>query len=143
MSDAINIAVLIGAAFVAVRGITGLISQRLGAPLLLVFATSLRSYRVAAPAALTLATLGLILTAAFMGVGAHYLLELPWIELMMLGANVASTDAAAVFFLMRVGGITVRDRVKSTLEIESGAQRSHGNLPDRHACRFQWVGHCQ
>ena len=34
---------------------------------------------------------------------------------------VSSTDAAAVFFLLRVGGIHLRDRVRSVLEVESGA----------------------
>ncbi|MEQ9122812.1 MAG: potassium/proton antiporter, partial [Alphaproteobacteria bacterium] len=65
--------------------------------------------------ALTLATAGVVLTAAFL------LLDLDWIRALLLGAIVASTDAAAVFFLLRVGGMTLRDRVKATLEIESGA----------------------
>ncbi len=85
------------------------------------FETPFRSYRVAAYPALTLATLGVIVTAGIVGVAAHYLFGIGWIEGMLLGSIVASTDAAAVFFLLRVGGINLRERVKATLEIESGA----------------------
>lgn len=85
------------------------------------FSTSLRSYRVAAGPALTLATVGVILTTAIVGAGLHFALDVEWIQALLLGAIVASTDAAAVFFLLRVGGITLRERVKATLEIESGA----------------------
>lgn len=79
------------------------------------------SYRLAARPALTLATLGVVLTAAIVGAAAHYLFGLGWTNALMLGAIIASTDAAAVFFLLRAGGLNLRDRVKATLEVESGA----------------------
>jgi cell volume regulation protein A len=84
------------------------------------FNTNIRSVRAAIGPALALATVGVILTAGLVGAAAHHLLDLPWLEAFLLGAIVSSTDAAAVFFLLRVGGITVRDRVRSTLEVESG-----------------------
>lgn len=85
------------------------------------FETKLRSYRTAAAPALVLATLGVVLTAGLVGVAAHYLFGLGWIQSFLLGSIVASTDAAAVFFLLRVGGIRLREKVGATLEIESGA----------------------
>ncbi|TVR83701.1 MAG: potassium/proton antiporter [Rhodospirillales bacterium] len=84
------------------------------------FETPMRSYRIAAWPAITAATLGVILTAAVVGLVARWLLGLSWLEALLIGAVVSSTDAAAVFFLLRIGGITVRERVRSTLEIESG-----------------------
>jgi cell volume regulation protein A len=85
------------------------------------FNTQLRSVRTALGPALMLATIGVVLTAGLVGAAAHGLLHLPWLECFLLGAIVSSTDAAAVFFLLRVGGITIRDRVRSTLEVESGS----------------------
>lgn len=85
------------------------------------FDTKLSSYRAAAWPAMSLATIGVAITTAAVGTAGHYLLDLPWVEALLLGAAVSSTDAAAVFFLLRVGGITLRDRVRSTLEIESGS----------------------
>ena len=84
------------------------------------FGTSLQSFRQAAAPAIALATVGVLLTATLFGLAASWLLDLPPVEGLLLGAIVASTDAAAVFFLLRVGGISIRDRVRSLLEIESG-----------------------
>ncbi|MBL8274880.1 MAG: cation:proton antiporter, partial [Xanthomonadales bacterium] len=83
--------------------------------------TSLASFRLAARPALALATLGVALTAVLLALPAHYLLGMDWLTALLLGAIVSSTDAAAVFFLLRVGGVEVRGRVRSTLEVESGS----------------------
>jgi cell volume regulation protein A len=80
--------------------------------------TSWRRLRlVAAPAAL-LSTLGVVVTMLITGVGARWLFDLTWLEAMLLGAVVASTDAAAVFATLRFTHI--RRRLARTLEAESG-----------------------
>lgn len=85
------------------------------------FGTPLRSFRAAAAPAITLATLGVLLTAGLFALAARALLPIDWGQALLLGAILASTDAAAVFFLLRAGGIHLRDRVRSTLEVESGS----------------------
>ena len=84
------------------------------------FGTSVHSFRVAAWPALTLASIGVVLTASLFAFGAMLLLDLSWLEGLLLGSIVGSTDAAAVFFLLRIGGINIREQVRSTLEVESG-----------------------
>lgn len=85
------------------------------------FSTRLSALRGTAVPALVLATAGVILTAAIVGVAARYLTGFSWLESFLLGSIIASTDAAAVFFLLRVGNLSIRERVRSTLEIESGS----------------------
>jgi cell volume regulation protein A len=85
------------------------------------FSTKLQTFRQAALPATVLATVGVVLTTAILGLAARLVLGLPWLASFLLGAVVSSTDAAAVFFLLRVGGIHVRDRVRAVLEVESGA----------------------
>jgi cell volume regulation protein A len=72
-----------------------------------------------APATL-LSTLGVIVTAGLTAAGSYLLLHINFKMSMLLGAIVASTDAAAVFFLLRQHGILLRSKLKATLEIESG-----------------------
>jgi potassium/hydrogen antiporter len=75
---------------------------------------------VLAPAA-TLATAGVLLTAVLTAPVAKYLLGVSWTEALLVGAVVASTDAAAVFFLVHARGLRLRPRVAATLEVESGS----------------------
>ena len=85
------------------------------------FGTRLSTIRLAAAPALVLATVGVVLTTALIALPIHFLLGFNLLESLLLGSIVASTDAAAVFFLLRVGGITLRERVRSILEVESGS----------------------
>ncbi|MDB6164497.1 MAG: potassium/proton antiporter [Xanthomonadaceae bacterium] len=71
--------------------------------------------------ALVLASVGVVMTAGLTAVAAAWLLEIPALEALLLGTIVASTDAAAVFFLLRAGGLHLERRSSATLEIESGS----------------------
>jgi potassium/hydrogen antiporter len=74
---------------------------------------------VIAPSML-LATVGVLLTALITAPVARYALDLNWTEALLVGAVVASTDAAAVFLLVHAQGLRLRPRVGATLEAESG-----------------------
>ena len=76
-----------------------------------------RLRRVAVPATL-LATVGVVASTVLTGVAAYYLFDLSWLEAVLLGAVVASTDAAAVFATLRFTHI--RRRLARTLEAETG-----------------------
>ncbi|AHG46791.1 potassium transporter CPA [Rhizobium leguminosarum bv. trifolii CB782] len=84
------------------------------------FGTPMQAFRLAAVPSLALASVGVLITASLFAVAAMWLLNFTWLEGLLLGSIVASTDAAAVFFLLRIGGINIRDKVRSTLEVESG-----------------------
>jgi len=69
---------------------------------------------------LTLATVGVLLTALCMAGMAVLVMGMRPLEGILMGAILASTDAAAVFMLLHVQGVAVNARVGGTLELESG-----------------------
>ena len=73
--------------------------------------------RVLAPAG-ALATVGIAVSMAVTAAGAHLLLGIDWQLALLLGAVVSSTDAAAVFSVLRV--VPLPRRVAGLLEAESG-----------------------
>lgn len=82
--------------------------------------THIDTFRVGLKPALSLATLGVLVTAGVTGLFAGYILHLSWLSASLLGAIVASTDAAVVFSLLHQRQMELKQRVAATLEIESG-----------------------
>src|SRR5690554_3783985 len=83
--------------------------------------TPISSVKLVWKPASVLATLGVLVTAVITGVAATVILDLPVLEGILIGAIVGSTDAAAVFSLLRNAGIHINRRLKSVLEIESAS----------------------
>src|SRR5580704_8258059 len=119
--DALSLTILLGAVMVLAGIMSSLVALRFGAPLLLVFLvigmlageagpggirfdgglrTRLSTFRsVLAPAGV-LATIGVLLTTAITAVVARYTLGISWLEALLVGAVVSSTDAGAGFDLI-------------------------------------------
>ena len=82
--------------------------------------TRFQSIRAVLAPSMVLATVGVLLTALITAPVAKYALDLNWTEALLVGAVVASTDAAAVFLLVHAQGLRLRPRVGATLEAKSG-----------------------
>ena len=65
------------------------------------FGTNIHVARPVAGRAFFLASAGVFLTAAFVGIFSHYVLGLSWMESFLIGAVLSSTDAASVFNILR------------------------------------------
>ncbi|MBL8698997.1 MAG: potassium/proton antiporter [Alphaproteobacteria bacterium] len=152
--------IFVGALLVAVSILLGMVSSRVGAPLLLVFLglgmlagadgpggiefddfrttylfgsialaiilfdgglrTPRTAFNVAMWPALSLATFGVLVTAGLAGAVASWVLGIGMLPGLLVGATIASTDAAAVFLLLHARGTELSKRVSASLELESG-----------------------
>jgi cell volume regulation protein A len=83
--------------------------------------TNLQKLHRAIGPATALATFGVVATTALAGLAASWIFKIPLLQGLLLGSIVASTDAAAVFFLLHAGGLQLKRRVGATLEMESAA----------------------
>jgi cell volume regulation protein A len=77
--------------------------------------------RPVAVQAFSLATLGVFLTALAVGFFAHMVLGFPLLHGLLLGAVISSTDAAAVFAVLRSRSVNLRGTLRPLLELESGS----------------------
>lgn len=81
--------------------------------------TSWKSVKPVIIPSLSLATVGVLLTSGIVAVAAKFILDLGWVESILFGAIVGSTDAAAVFAVLK--GQNIKPRIAATLEAESGS----------------------
>ena len=70
---------------------------------------------------LSLSTLGVLITALLVGCFAAFILDFSLLEGLLLGAIVSSTDAAAVFAVLRSRNVSLKKQLKRLLELESGS----------------------
>jgi cell volume regulation protein A len=103
--------------------------------------TRFQSIRAVLAPSMGLATIGVLLTAAITAPAAKYALDLNWTEALLVGAVVASTDAAAVFLLVHAQGLRLRPRVGATLEAESGSNDPFAVFLTLMLVEFISVGH--
>lgn len=82
--------------------------------------TERKDFREVLGPAAALSSVGVVITATITGLAAKWFMGIGWVEGLLVGAIVASTDAAAVFFLLNVRGVRLRDRLRATLEVEAG-----------------------
>lgn len=83
--------------------------------------TSLSGIRLVWKHSAVLATFGVLITSLITGVFAAWILEVSLLQGLLLGSIIGSTDAAAVFAVLRSGGVALPERLQATLEVESGS----------------------
>ncbi len=83
--------------------------------------TDLKAVRPSIKEGLTLAVLGTVLTALVVGLAAHFLLGLGLETGLLIGSIISSTDAAAVFAVLRARNVHIRPGLRGLLELESGS----------------------
>ncbi len=85
------------------------------------FETNWKTAKPVAFASTILATIGVALTAFLVGIFAHYFLGMTFLEGMLLGSIISSTDAASVFSILRSKNLNLKNNLAPMLEMESGS----------------------
>ncbi|MEY8337582.1 potassium/proton antiporter [Lachnospiraceae bacterium 62-35] len=85
------------------------------------FGTNLEEARSVAVKSILLSSLGVVLTAGFTGTFVHLFLKSGWLESLLIGSVIASTDAASVFNILRSKKLDLKYHTASLLELESGS----------------------
>lgn len=83
--------------------------------------TDIQSVKTVTKPALVLSTLGVLITALLTGLCVKLFLNLPWLEAFLIGSIVSSTDAAAVFAILRSKNVGLKEPLRPLLELESGS----------------------
>jgi len=92
------------------------------------FGTRWKSARPVAVESGVLATLGVFMTAALVGLFCHYALQWTWSEGFLMGAVISSTDAASVFSILRTRKMGLKNNSAPLIEMESGSNDPCSNL---------------
>lgn len=85
------------------------------------FGTNWDAAKPVAARSILLSTLGVILTAGITGLFCHFALHIGWLESLLIGSVLGSTDAASVFSILRSRNLALKENTASLLEMESGS----------------------
>ncbi|WP_346669043.1 potassium/proton antiporter [uncultured Subdoligranulum sp.] len=85
------------------------------------FGTNLQAARPVLAQSVLLSTAGVAGTAGAVALFAHFALSLPWMESLLIGSVISSTDAASVFNILRTNKLALKYHTDSLLEVESGS----------------------
>jgi cell volume regulation protein A len=83
--------------------------------------TNWKAVKPIARQGIVLSTLGVLLTAITLGTFVWFVTDFTFYESMVLGSIVSSTDAAAVFSILRSKSLSLKSNLRPTLELESGS----------------------
>lgn len=85
------------------------------------FGTKWSAAKPVALKASLLSTIGVFLTALAVGIFCHFILSISWLESLLIGSVLGSTDAASVFSILRSKSLNLKYGTASLLEVESGS----------------------
>ena len=92
------------------------------------FGTNWNKAKPVAVKSILLSSLGVILTSLIVGIFCYYVLKFGFLESMLMGAVISSTDAASVFSILRYKKLNLKYNTASLLEIESGSNDPCSNI---------------